>query len=283
MSKSSEALVGAAGMKDRKRGLSHETTAVDSLSTKSLQHVGGVVALGPHQPGQLGVERLDEAAEVEGDRVHGQALPARRQDEVGHRLVVAEHRRSPSGGCALPGPAAGAGRRARPPRPGWPPRASGAPVLAATSATSSNSGLARPLVDLHPDDDAVDGHLVERAGRPASARRRRPDPHGAGDALDLARRRLDEGGVGQDVEDMAGPALLHGDRADPGVEGAGVEGGRDGVAQLLARHVVEVGLEDAAPAGPGRRRRARRAGRSPPGCSWAGRPSHRRRRRSPTP
>ena len=36
MSKSSEALVGAAGMNDRKRGLSHETTAVASLSMKSL-------------------------------------------------------------------------------------------------------------------------------------------------------------------------------------------------------------------------------------------------------
>jgi hypothetical protein len=36
MSKSSEAFVGAAGMKDKKRGLSHETTAVDSLSTNSF-------------------------------------------------------------------------------------------------------------------------------------------------------------------------------------------------------------------------------------------------------
>jgi hypothetical protein len=36
MSKSSEALVGAAGMKERKRGLSQETTAVESFSTKSL-------------------------------------------------------------------------------------------------------------------------------------------------------------------------------------------------------------------------------------------------------
>ena len=35
MSKSREALVGAAGMNDKKRGLSHETTAVDSLSTNS--------------------------------------------------------------------------------------------------------------------------------------------------------------------------------------------------------------------------------------------------------
>ena len=34
MSKRRAALVGAAGMNDRKRGLSHDTTAVDSLSTK---------------------------------------------------------------------------------------------------------------------------------------------------------------------------------------------------------------------------------------------------------
>ena len=37
MSKRSEALVGAAGMNDKKRGLSQETTAVASLSTKSLR------------------------------------------------------------------------------------------------------------------------------------------------------------------------------------------------------------------------------------------------------
>ena len=36
MSKRREALVGAAGMNDRKRGLSHDTTAVESLSTKSF-------------------------------------------------------------------------------------------------------------------------------------------------------------------------------------------------------------------------------------------------------
>ena len=36
MSKSSDAFVGAAGMNERKRGLSHETTAVESLSTKSF-------------------------------------------------------------------------------------------------------------------------------------------------------------------------------------------------------------------------------------------------------
>ena len=62
--------MGAAGMNERKRGLSQETTAVASLSTKSSSTCAGVVALGPHEPGQLGVERLDEAAEVERDRVH---------------------------------------------------------------------------------------------------------------------------------------------------------------------------------------------------------------------
>ena len=36
MSKSRDALVGAAGMNDKNRGLSTDTTAVDSLSTKSL-------------------------------------------------------------------------------------------------------------------------------------------------------------------------------------------------------------------------------------------------------
>ena len=66
MSKSREALVGAAGMNDKKRGLSHETTAVASLSTKSFEHLSRVVAFGAHEPGELGVERLDEAAEVEG-------------------------------------------------------------------------------------------------------------------------------------------------------------------------------------------------------------------------
>ena len=46
------------------------------LVDEEVQDLGGVVALGPHEAGELGVERLDEAAEVEGDRVHGQALAA---------------------------------------------------------------------------------------------------------------------------------------------------------------------------------------------------------------
>ena len=42
---------------------------------------------------------------------------------------------------------------------------------------------------------------------------------------------------------MPGPALLHDHRGDPGVVGAGVEQGRQGVGELLAGGVVEVGLE----------------------------------------
>ena len=45
MSKSSEALVGAAGMNERNRGLSHETTAVaSSLSKISMMRWGSVPA-----------------------------------------------------------------------------------------------------------------------------------------------------------------------------------------------------------------------------------------------
>ena len=112
MSKSREALVGAAGMNDKKRGLSHETTAVDSLSTNSCSTSAASLPSGRHQPRQFGVERLDEAAEVEGDRVHGQSFPAGRQDEVGHRLVVVEHlARHQAGGSS--GPARRPGRPAR--------------------------------------------------------------------------------------------------------------------------------------------------------------------------
>ena len=46
------------------------------------------------------------------------------------------------------------------------------------------------------------------------------------------------------MQDMAGPAFLHGDRADPRVERPGLERGGHGEAQLLARHVVEVRLEE---------------------------------------
>ena len=50
MSKSREALVGAAGMKDKKRGLSHDTTAVDSLSTNTFSTWAGSLPSGRINP-----------------------------------------------------------------------------------------------------------------------------------------------------------------------------------------------------------------------------------------
>ena len=142
-----------------------------------------------------------------------------------------------------PVPGSGGGRRARPPRPGWRPRAAGLPSWLATRATSSNSGLARPLVTFMrmTMPSTVTCSSARATGQRSTARG--ADPHGPGHPLDLGALHLDERGVGQDVQDVAGPALLHGDRAHPGVERAGLEGGGDGVSELLARHVVEVRLE----------------------------------------
>ena len=62
------------------------------LVDEELQHLGGVRSLRRHEAGELGIERGDEATEVEGHRIHRQALPAGREDQVCHRLVVVEHR-----------------------------------------------------------------------------------------------------------------------------------------------------------------------------------------------
>ena len=45
------------------------------------------------------------------------------------------------------------------------------------------------------------------------------------------------------MQDVAGAALLHGDRAHPGVQCAAIECGRDRIPELLTGHVVEIGLE----------------------------------------
>ena len=50
MSKRSDALVGAAGMNERKRGLSHDTTARASLSVQSLSTWAGSLPSGPIKP-----------------------------------------------------------------------------------------------------------------------------------------------------------------------------------------------------------------------------------------
>ena len=185
MSKSSEAFVGAAGMNDRKRGLSHETTAVDSLSTKSFSTWAASLPSGRHEAGQLGVERVDEAAEVEGDRVHGQAFPAGREDQVRHRLVVVEHRtrhqargssgsrrRAPGGAPGLLGPAGDLVQRwrrswrPRAPRrrtPAWPARRS---TFMRTVMPSTVTWSSCPC----------HGPALDRGGT---------DPHRPGDPLDL--------------------------------------------------------------------------------------------------
>ena len=121
-----------------------------------------------------------------GDRVHGQALAARRQDQVGHAPRRSGTSRSPSGG----GPRARgrvAGRPATPPRPGSPPRAAAAPVFAATSATSSNSGLARPPSTFMRTIMPSTVTSCELAGHRPAFDRRGADPHRPGRPLDLAR------------------------------------------------------------------------------------------------
>ncbi len=50
MSKSNDAFVGAAGMNDKKRGLSHETTAVDNLSTNSFSTCAASLPSGRMSP-----------------------------------------------------------------------------------------------------------------------------------------------------------------------------------------------------------------------------------------
>ena len=120
---------------DRRRQLVHE----------ELKHLGCVVSPWPHEPRQFGVERLDEATEVECDRIHGQPFSAGRQNEVGHRLVVVKHLAwHQADGSSGPAVGRWAARQTSSARlaTSW----GGAPVLAAASATSSNSGLARPLM-----------------------------------------------------------------------------------------------------------------------------------------
>ena len=83
------------GRSRRDEGEEPRTVAGDDrggqLVHEEREHFLGVVAAGADQPGQLRVERLDQPAVVERDGLEGQALPARRKDEICHALVVAEH------------------------------------------------------------------------------------------------------------------------------------------------------------------------------------------------
>ena len=109
-------------------------------------------------------------------------------DEVGHAPRRSGTWRSPSGGVSFRARPAGAARQASSARLGHVVQRR-RPVLAATSATSSNSGLARPAGDLHPD-----GRCRRRSTSPESRGPRASAPRSVArtprvpvDPLDLAR------------------------------------------------------------------------------------------------
>ena len=176
MSKRSDALVGAAGMKERKRGLSHDTTARASLSVQSSSTWAGSLPFGTHQARQLGVEGGHEAAEVERDRIHGEAFPAGVDDQVGHGRVVVEH------GIAHQ---ASSLRMRRPPGLLGPARdfVQGGPGLGRDQHDVVELGLGSPGRHLHADGDPVEHDLVHAAGHG-------PPLHGGGPHAERARRPL---------------------------------------------------------------------------------------------
>ena len=92
MSKSSEAFVGALGMKARNLGLSIETTAVARCAEKSLEDRLRVVAVLADEPADERRGVRGHAPVVERDRVEREPVPAVREDGLTHLRVVGEHR-----------------------------------------------------------------------------------------------------------------------------------------------------------------------------------------------
>ena len=140
-------------------------------------------------------------------------------------------------------PGASAAPRATPPRPGSRPRAGGRrswpppPRRRRTRAWPARSvTFIRTMMPstVTCSSSRASGPALDGGGA---------DAHGPGHPLDLGAQRTDVRRVGQHVQHVPGPPLLHGDRAHPGVEGTGLEGGGDGVPELLAGHVVEVRLQ----------------------------------------
>ena len=114
--------------------------------------------------------------------------------------------------------------------------------------------------DLDADVLAVD--VDRRLARAAAASARRVvarTPSVPVSAIITARDRCERGAVAQRVHGVGRPALLHHDRRDPRVVGAGGEQRGDRVGEHLAGDVVDVGLEQHAPAARCRRRRGRRS------------------------
>ncbi len=244
------------------------------LVHEELQYAGRVVALGAHEPGQFSVERRDEPTEVEGDRVHTKACAACRQDHVGHVLVELEHRVRHQAGSP-----SGPPTRACPVRQASSARLATScsvdPVLSRNDGDVVELRLGAPLGDLHAHGHAVDSDLSELAGRrPAldgvartpmvpvtrsiSARSAATCPASASTWSTWPGRPF-----------FMVTALTHASSA-PASSAAGQR-----VAQLLPGDVVEVGLEHDEQVGPVPPPPPRRAGRGPPGCSWAGRRAQR--------
>ncbi len=179
MSKRSAALVGAAGMNDRKRGLSQDTTAVANSSTKSRRTSAASLPSGRISPVSDGAESRRLAPEVEWHRIEGQSLLAIGHHEVGHALVVLEHALRGHGAASFP-PAGrfGIAAVAPPPlplRPARPPRGRRHP--------SSTRSAPRRRIRAWPDRDRPSCARScrrwtprRRNGRRASARPPWPAP-----------------------------------------------------------------------------------------------------------
>ena len=156
MSKRSAALVGAAGMKDRKRGLSHETTAVASLSTNSRMTSAASFPSGRIRPVEHGDQTRRLAAEVQRYRVECQTLLAVGHHQVGHGLVVVEHPRRRHA-------AAPPGRRRLPTVPAVSRQASSAREATSCTATPVAGGDQRDVVELGLGPPAADLHAHHHA------------------------------------------------------------------------------------------------------------------------
>ena len=119
---------------------------------------------------------------------------------------------------------------------------SGRPMRRATRAASSCSTFTRPAPTFTRTARPSTSTGSTLAGlRPALQRwpRTPSDPVSAMSSRPPAGQRR----IGQGADGVGGPALLHDDRRDPGVVGAGVEQRGDGVGQHLAGGVVDVDLE----------------------------------------
>ena len=154
-------------------------------------------------------------------------------------------------------------RSARGTRPGRPARA-GAARPAGGQSHILVLGLDPARAHLDPDQLAIDHDRLDRpaAGQRSPVVSRTPErsglrPEHVAELGDLDR-------IAQHVDHVSGPALLHHHRATARRRGRRPRAGADGVGQLLAGGVVDVGLEERHGLA-GVRPRGRRDRRSPPG------------------